>query len=125
MFEEGAFPGAGASQDDKHLAALHSKSDVLEDELLAVADLEVSNLDCRLSSIAHLMTNKSDVNTASAMMISKMLLTTARVVESPTALGPLRVCNPRRQPIAATMIPKIRPFTVPTTTSVMATLEMS
>ena len=40
------------------------------------------------------------------MMIRTMVLTTALVVDSPTARAPFPVCRPCMQPIPATMIPK-------------------
>lgn len=49
-------------------------------------------------------------NTPSVITIKIIPLTTALVVDSPTALAPVLVCKPRKQPIAATRMPKKKAF---------------
>src|SRR5271167_3744569 len=94
------------------------KIDILKNDFFSVTDFEITHRDCDLRRVAHFIREKKIIeNMASAMTINRMLVTTARVVEMPTALGPCCVCNPRKQPTAETIAPNTTPLVVPRNTS--------
>src|SRR5215467_12699053 len=61
----------------------------------------------------------------STTVIRTKPLTTALVVDSPTALAPLLVCNPRRQPMAATTMPNANDLPSPPTMSPTVTADLT
>src|SRR5262249_9994967 len=115
--EDGALARPRASENDEDLAASDLEVEILLDHPVAVADRDSAHLD-RDRRRAH--TCSAFVTTAkiaSTTMIMRMPATTARVAESPTALGPSFVCMPRRHPRPATIAPNTIPLLVPTRTS--------
>src|SRR5215813_7516198 len=115
--EDGALARPRASENDEDLAAADLEVEILLDHPVAVSDCDSAHLD-RDRRRAHTCSAfVSTAKIASTTMIMRMPATTARVAESPTALGPSFVCMPRRQPRPATIAPNTIDLLVPTRTS--------
>src|SRR5208282_2216497 len=126
VFQQRALATARATQNHEYFTLPHLKIDVLENNVLSVPNLEVAHGDDDFVCVVHRSrTKKRMEKMASAMTISTMLVTTARVVETPTALGPCCVCNPRKQPTAETIAPNTTPLAAPKAISLNCTAEVS
>src|SRR5208337_329203 len=107
VLQQSAFSRTRGTQNGKHLAPAHLKVNPLQHRALRVTHRQVARFNHDFGLNGHrrrLYVTAAEI--ASATMISKMLLTTDRVVDSPTARGPSPVCSPRKQLTEATMPPK-------------------
>src|SRR5262249_29946745 len=86
--EDRALPGTRTPEDDEHLAPANLKVEALLDHPVSVADRDAPNLDRGRGGAHTCRTFVSTAKTASTTMIMRIPATTARVAESPTALGP-------------------------------------
>src|SRR5262249_16252554 len=102
VLEQGAFAAARAAENDEDFTPVHREGDVGEADALVVARGEAFHADERGRLGSHRLRWYSKTEKMpSATTMAMMELTTARVVDCPTALAPLLVCSPRRQPMPA------------------------